>query len=108
MTSSIRIPQVFLKLVGKKTQATLKFYRGMLKYTIKYALYLTYYDSYFHINDDAKKCTVGIWRHKNIFFYNSFIFLPHEVLQEVCFGIDTLIIKAFKALEAWASQGIIN
>ena len=56
MTSSIRITQVFPKLVGKKTHDTLKVYRGMLKYMINYALYLAHYDSYFHMNDDTKKC----------------------------------------------------
>ena len=45
MTSSIRFP----KLVGKKNYATLKVYRGMLKYMINYALYLAHYDAYFHI-----------------------------------------------------------
>ena len=56
MTSSIRIAQGFPKLVGKTTRATLKVYRGMLKYMITYALYLAHYDAYFHINDDAKTC----------------------------------------------------
>ena len=55
MTSSIRIAQVFPKLVGRKTHATLKVYRGMLKYMNNYSLYLAHYDAYFHINDDAKK-----------------------------------------------------
>ena len=55
MTSSIRIPQVFPNLVGKKAHVTLKVYRGMLKYMINYALYLAHDDAYFHINDDAKK-----------------------------------------------------
>ena len=55
MTSSIRIAQVFPRLVGKKTHATLKFYREMLKYMINYALYLAHYDAYCHKNDDAKK-----------------------------------------------------
>ena len=49
MTSSIRIAQVFPKLVGKKNYATLTVYRGMLKYIINYALYLAHYDAYFHI-----------------------------------------------------------
>ena len=53
VTSSIRTAQVFPKLVGKKTHATLKLYRGMLKYIINYTLYLAHYDAYFHINDDA-------------------------------------------------------
>ena len=56
VTSSIRIAQVFPKLVGRKTHATLKVYRGMLKFMINYALYLAPYDAYFHINDDAKNC----------------------------------------------------
>ena len=48
MTSSIRIVQVFPNLAGKKTRASLKFYRGMLKYMINYALYLAHYDAYFY------------------------------------------------------------
>ena len=56
VTSSIRIAQVFPVLVGKKTHAIWKVYRGMLKYIISYAFYLARYDAYFHINDDAKKC----------------------------------------------------
>ena len=39
MTSSIRIPQVFPKLVGKKTRTTLKAYGRILKCIRKYALY---------------------------------------------------------------------
>ena len=40
VTSSIRIAQVFPKLVGKtkKAHARLKAYRGMLKYMINYNL----------------------------------------------------------------------
>ena len=57
VTSSIRIAQVFPKLVGKKTHATWMVYRGMLKYMINYTLYLAHYDAHFNINDDAKKCT---------------------------------------------------
>ena len=53
MASSIRTAHVFPKLVGKKTHATLKIYRGMLKYMINYALYLAHYDAYFHTYDDA-------------------------------------------------------
>ena len=34
VTSSIRIAQVFPDLVGKKTRALWKVYRGMLKYVI--------------------------------------------------------------------------
>ena len=49
MTSSTRIAQVFPKLFGKKTHATLKFHRGMLKYMINYALYLAHYDAYFQM-----------------------------------------------------------
>ena len=58
MTSSMRIAQVFPKSVGKKTHASLKFYRGMLKYLINYALYFAHYEAYFHKNDDAKKCSI--------------------------------------------------
>ena len=58
VTSSIRIAQVFPKLVGKKTHATLKFYRGKLKYMVNYALHLAHFDIYFHINYDAKKCDI--------------------------------------------------
>ena len=47
MTSSIKIIQVFPKLVGKKTRGTLNVYRGMLKHMINYALYLSHYDAYF-------------------------------------------------------------
>ena len=43
-------------LVGKKTYATFKVYRGMLKYMINYALCLAHYDAYFHKNGGAKKC----------------------------------------------------
>ena len=43
MTSSIRIAQVFPDLVGKKTRALWKVYRGMLQYVINYALYLAHY-----------------------------------------------------------------
>ena len=56
MTTLIRIPQVFPKLVGKKIHATQKVYGGLLKYMINFALYLAHYDAYFRINDDAKKC----------------------------------------------------
>ena len=55
MTSSVKIAQVFPRLVGKKTHVTLKFYRGMLKYMINYALCLAHYDANFHIHVDAKK-----------------------------------------------------
>ena len=34
MTSSIRTVEVFPKLVGKKTRATLKVYEGIVKYMI--------------------------------------------------------------------------
>ena len=56
VTSSIRFAKVFHKLVGKKTPASSKIYRGMLQYMTDYALYLALYDAYFHINDNAKKC----------------------------------------------------
>ena len=49
MTSSIRTAQVFPKLAGKKTRATLKVHREMLKYMVYYALHLAHYDAYFHI-----------------------------------------------------------
>ena len=55
MTSLIRIAQVFSDLVGKTTRALWKVYGEMLKYIINYALHLTHYMAYFHINDDAKK-----------------------------------------------------
>ena len=55
MTSSIRSAQIFPKLVGQKTRATLNVYGGILKYIINYALYLPLHDAYFYINDDAKK-----------------------------------------------------
>ena len=42
VTSSTRIAQVFPDLVGKKTRALWKVYRGMLKYIINYALYLAH------------------------------------------------------------------
>ena len=42
VTSSIRIAQVFPDLVGKKTRAFWKVYRGMLRYVINYALYLAH------------------------------------------------------------------
>ena len=78
MTSSIRIAQVFPKLVGKKTHATLKVYRVMLRYMISYALYLAHYNAYFNIHDDAKKCRYSVTYF--IFFYNPFNSLPHKVL----------------------------
>ena len=71
MTSSTRIAQVFPKLVGKTTHATVKVYRGMLKYLINYALYLAHYDAYFHINDDAKECRYLRVINNFIFLYNS-------------------------------------
>ena len=43
VTSSIRIAQVLPDLVGKKTRALWKVYRGMLKYVINFALYLAHY-----------------------------------------------------------------
>ena len=42
VTLSIRIAQVFPILAGKKTYASLKFYREKLKYMINYALYLAH------------------------------------------------------------------
>ena len=45
MTSSIRIGQIFPKLVGKKTRASLNVYREMLKCMIKYALYSAHNDA---------------------------------------------------------------
>ena len=53
MTSSVRIAQVFPKLVGRKTRALWKVYGGMLNYIINYVFYLAHYDAYFHINDDV-------------------------------------------------------
>ena len=77
----IRIAKVFPELVGKKTRATLKVYRERLKYMINYVLYLTHYDAYFHINDDAKKCRYLVSQIFFILFYNSFNLLPHKVLK---------------------------
>ena len=91
MTSSIRIPQVFPELVGKKTHTIWKVYGEMLKYMINYAFYLARYDAYFHINDDARKCRYLSVTHNFIFSQNLFKLLSHEVLLEVCFAMDTLI-----------------
>ena len=72
MTSLIRIAQVFSDLVGKKTRALWKVYGEMLKYIINYALHLTHYTAYFHINDDAKKCRYLSVTTNFIFPHNSF------------------------------------
>ena len=45
MMASMRIAQVFPKLIGKKTHATLKVYGRMIKYIINHALYLALYDA---------------------------------------------------------------
>ena len=76
VTSSIRIAQVFPKLVGKKTHATLKVYSGMLKYTINYALYLAHYDAYFHVMMTLKSVDIFV---SQIILYSSIIHLncPH-------------------------------
>ena len=91
MTSSIRIAQVFPKLVGKKTRAVWKVNGGMLKYLTNYALYLAHYDIYFYVNDDAKKCRYLSVTNNLIFSHYSFKLLSHEVLLEECFATDTLI-----------------
>ena len=80
MTSSTRIAQVFPKLVGIKTHATLKVYKGKLKYVINYALYSAHYDAYFHVNDDAKKCRYLRVTNNFIFYCNSFKLPLYKVL----------------------------
>ena len=47
VTSSIRLVQVFPKLVGKKDSRYMEIYGGVLKYIINYALYFAHYDAYF-------------------------------------------------------------
>ena len=97
MTSSIRIAQVFPKLVGKKTHLTLKFYMGMLQYMINFALYLAHYDAYFHINDDARKRRYLV---SQILLYSFTIYLscshikyikkyalPLSIIKIICFSI---------------------
>ena len=53
---------------------------GGVKYIINYALYLAYYDAYFHINDDAQKCRYLSVTNNFIFPHNSFKLLSHVVL----------------------------
>ena len=36
----------------QKDSRYIKVYRGMIKYLINYALFLTHCDAYFHVNDD--------------------------------------------------------
>ena len=97
LTSSIRIAQIFSELVSKKTRAIMKVYGGMLKYIINYALYLAHYDTYFQINDDAKKCRYLSVTNFIYFCHISLKLLLHEVLFEECFTMDTFI-KLFVSL----------
>ena len=76
VTSSIRIAQAFPRVGWQKDSRYMEGLRGKIKYIINYALYLSHYDAYSHINDGAKKC-----RYLSITFsHNSFKLVPQKVL----------------------------
>ena len=57
--------------------------RGMSKYKINYALYLAHYDSYFHINDNAKKLDIFV---SQIILFSFFIHLNCSHKSLPCHG----------------------
>ena len=71
--------------------------RGNVKICNKLCIVFSAFCAYFHINDDAKKCRYLSVTNNFIFSHKSFKLLSYEVLQEVCFAMDTLI-KVFISL----------
>ena len=62
----------------------------MLNYVINHAVYFAHYDAYFYINDNAEKCRYFSVKYCSILSPNSFKLVPHEVLLDVRFSMDTL------------------